>query len=439
MPSTDRLILFTRYPEAGRTKTRLIPVLGPQGAAQFQRRLSAHAFRAARAACDDLDATLEVRFDGGDAARMRAWLGEDAEYRPQGEGDIGRRMERSLLAAVDRGARRVVLVGADIPGLRAAHLREAFDRLDACDLVFGPALDGGYYLIGATAPALRRSTGYLNPGVRWGSDRALSDTLQRVRTAGLTHALIEPLADIDRPDDLATAMAALGRDSRTRATVVIPALNEEANLPGALRSCRAAGVEIIVVDGGSTDRTAELAVEGGARLLRSDPPRSIQMNAGAAVADGDTLIFLHADTRLPPDFARQARRTLDRPGTAAGAFRLRIDGQGAGLHLIAAAANWRSRLLQMPYGDQALFLKRDRFWQLGGFPALPLMEDFELVRRLRRHGRIRLAPGHALTSARRWHTLGLAKTWLVNQWVIAAYSLGVSPTRLARWYRGQTR
>ena len=93
----------------------------------------------------------------------------------------------------------------------------------------------------------------------------------------------------------------------------------------------------------------------------------------------------------------------------------------------------------MPYGDQALFLKRDRFWQLGGFPALPLMEDFELVRRLRRHGRIRLAPGHALTSARRWHTLGLAKTWLVNQWVIAAYSLGVSPTRLARWYRGQTR
>ncbi len=260
-----------------------------------------------------------------------------------------------------------------------------------------------------------------------------------MRAAGLTHALIEPLADIDRPDDLAAAMAALGRDSRTRATVVIPALNEAANLPDTLRSCRAAGVEIIVVDGGSTDRTAELAVEGGARLLRSDPPRSIQMNAGAAVADGDILIFLHADTRLPPDFAHQARRTLDRPGTAAGAFRLRIDGQGAGLRLIAAAANWRSRLLQMPYGDQALFLKRDRFWQLGGFPALPLMEDFELVRRLRRHGRIRLAPGHALTSARRWRTLGLAKTWLVNQWVIAAYCLGVSPTRLARWYRGQMR
>jgi hypothetical protein len=348
-------------------------------------------------------------------------------------------MERSLLAATDRGMKRVVLVGADIPGLRAAHLREAFDRLNACDLAFGPALDGGYYLVGATARALRRGTDYLGPGVRWGSDHVLSDTLERVRAAGLTHDLIEPLADIDRPEDLAAAMAALGRDSRTRATVVIPALNEEANLPDTLRSCRAAEVEIIVVDGGSTDRTAAVAADGGARLLRSEPPRSIQMNAGAAVADGEILIFLHADTRLPPDFARQARQTLDRPGTAAGAFRLRIDGQGSGLHLIAAAANWRSRLLQMPYGDQALFLKRDRFWQLRGFPALPLMEDFELVRRLRRHGRIRLAPGHALTSARRWRTLGLAKTWLVNQWVIAAYCLCVSPTRLARWYRGQTR
>jgi hypothetical protein len=347
-------------------------------------------------------------------------------------------MERSLLAAVDQGAERVVLVGSDIPGLKADHLRAAFAQLDAADLVFGPALDGGYYLVGATAHALRRSTGFLGPGVRWSTTHTLSDTLARVRAAGLIHALIDPLADIDRPEDLAAAMAALGRDSRTRATVVIPALNEEANLPDTLRSCRAAEVEIIVVDGGSTDRTAAVAEGGGARLLRSDPPRSIQMNAGAAEADGEILIFLHADTRLPRDFARQARQTLDRTGTAAGAFRLRIDGQGAGLHLIAEAANWRSRLLQMPYGDQALFLKRDRFWQLGGFPALPLMEDFELVRRLRPHGRIRLAPGHVLTSARRWRRLGLAKTWLVNQWVVAAYCLGAPTGRLARWYRGQT-
>ncbi len=439
MPPSDRIVLFTRYPEAGRAKTRLIPVLGPQGAAELQRRLSAHALRAAREACDSMGSYLEIGFEGGDERRMRAWLGEDAAYRPQGEGDIGPRMERSLLAAVERGAQRVVLVGSDISGLKAGHLRAAFAQLDAVDLVFGPALDGGYYLVGATAHALRRSTGFLGPGVRWSTAHTLSDTLARVRAAGLTHDLIEPLADVDRPADLAAAMAALGRDSRISVTVVIPALNEEANLPDTLRSCRAAEAEIVVVDGGSTDRTAELAVEGGARLLRSVPPRSIQMNAGAAAAEGRILIFLHADTRLPPDFAHQARRTLERPGTAAGAFHLRIDGPGAGLRVIAEAANWRSRLLQMPYGDQALFTTRDRFWSLGGFPTLPLMEDFELVRRLRRHGRIRLAAGHVRTSARRWRKLGLAQTWLVNQWVIAAYCLGVSPTRLARWYRGQTR
>jgi hypothetical protein len=439
MPPSDRIILFTRYPEAGRAKTRLIPVLGPQGAAELQRRLSAHTFRSARAARDQLGAALEVGFEGGDERRVRAWLGEDAAYRPQGEGDIGRRMERSLLAAVDHGAERVVLVGSDIPGLKAEHLRAAFAQLDAADLVFGPALDGGYYLVGATAQALRRSTGFLGTGVRWSTAHTLPDTLARVRAAGLTHALIEPLADVDRPADLPAAMAALGHDSRTSVTVVIPALNEEASLAATLRSCRAAGTEVIVVDGGSTDRTAAVASDCGARLLRSVPPRSIQMNAGAAAASGEILIFLHADTRLPPDFALQAHRTLERPGTAAGAFHLRIDGPGAGLWMIAEAANWRSRLLQMPYGDQALFTTRDRFWSLGGFPAFPLMEDFELVRRLRRHGRIRLAPGHVLTSSRRWRRLGLAKTWLVNQWVITAYCLGVSPTRLARWYRGQTR
>jgi uncharacterized protein len=439
MPATDRIILFTRYPEAGRTKTRLVPVLGPQGAAEFQRRLSAHAFRAGREACKRLGAVLEVGFDGGDEAGMQAWLGEDADYRPQGEGDVGRRMERGLLAAVDRGSQRVVLVGADIPGLRAAHLCDAFERLDAGDIVFGPALDGGYYLVGATARALRRGTGYLGPGVRWGSEHVLADTLERVRSAGLTYALIEPLADVDRPADLAAAMAALCRDARAPVTVVIPALNEEAHLPATLRSCQAPGVEVIVADGGSSDRTVDTALSCGARLLRSVPPRSIQMNAGAAVANGEILIFLHADTRLPHDFAGLARRTLARPGTDAGAFRLRIDGRGAGLRVIERAANWRSRLLQMPYGDQALFLERDRFWRLGGFPALPLMEDFELVRRLRRIGRVALAPGHALTSARRWRRLGLAKTWLVNQWVIAAYCLGISPTRLACWYRGQMR
>jgi rSAM/selenodomain-associated transferase 2 len=159
------------------------------------------------------------------------------------------------------------------------------------------------------------------------------------------------------------------------------------------------------------------------------------MNAGAVIASGDILIFLHADTRLPNGFQEQVRQTLAHPRVAAGAFHLQIDAPGKGLRIIEQAVNWRSRFLQMPYGDQALFLKRDVFWESGAFFPIPIMEDFALIRRLKRRGRIELAPGWAMTSARRWLQMGVTRTWLINQLVLGAYLVGVSPHRLARWYR----
>ncbi len=220
--------------------------------------------------------------------------------------------------------------------------------------------------------------------------------------------------------------------------MVIPALDEAGTIQGALAAARHyPGVEVIVADGGSRDGTAAVAAALGARVVTARPPRSVQMNAGAAAAGGGILLFLHADTRLPEGFPGQVRHTLASPGVAAGAFRLRIDSSAAGLRLIERVANWRSRRLQMPYGDQALFMSRDRFWDLGGFPVLSLMEDFELVRRLKRRGRIALAGGCVTTSARRWLRLGVAKTWLINQSIIAAYRLGVPTDRLAAWYRSR--
>jgi rSAM/selenodomain-associated transferase 2 len=161
------------------------------------------------------------------------------------------------------------------------------------------------------------------------------------------------------------------------------------------------------------------------------------MNAGAGLAVGDILLFLHADTRLPRDVVQQVRQTLRPARVAAGAFHLSIAGALSGLRAIERVANWRSRLLQMPYGDQGLFLSRDLFWELGGFPPIPIMEDFELVRRLKRRGRIALAHGSARTSNRRWQRLGALKTWLINQAIVAAYYAGVPPQRLVVWYRGK--
>jgi rSAM/selenodomain-associated transferase 2/rSAM/selenodomain-associated transferase 1 len=414
-------------------------VLGPEGAAQFQRRLTLRAAKAAAEAGHRRGLALEIRHQGGSAMLLRDWLGEHFHFRPQGVGDIGRRMQASLGEAFAEGSPVAVLIGSDIPGLTSATLLRAFEALRHHDLVFGPAADGGYYLIGMTAAGFRHAGPCFEPGIAWGASDVLARTLSRVRDARLACRLLETLADVDRPQDLPAAMQALCREKDGPGlSVVIPALNEADQIEKTLSTlARARDVEVLLVDGGSTDATVAVAQAAGIRVLAARPPRSVQMNAGAAAAGGDRLLFLHADTDLPAGFESQVRRTLARPGVAAGAFRLRIDGRGRGLRIVERAANWRSRWFQMPYGDQALFMGRDLFWELGGFPPIPIMEDFELVRRLKRRGRIALAPGCAATSARRWLRLGAVKTWLINQWVIAAHFAGVSPHRLAAWYRGK--
>ena len=163
---------------------------------------------------------------------------------------------------------------------------------------------------------------------------------------------------------------------------------------------------MIVVDGGSTDATVQRAREAGATVLTSKPGRARQMNAGAAAAEGGSLLFVHADTLLPPGWAEVVPRTLRTPGVAAGAFRFRIAGSFAGKSFIEWTTGLRSRWLQRPYGDQGLFLARALFEEMGGFADLPIMEDYEFAARLRRRGRIVTVGEAALTSARRWKSTG---------------------------------
>ncbi|MFO7708209.1 MAG: TIGR04283 family arsenosugar biosynthesis glycosyltransferase [Desulfobacterales bacterium] len=435
--SRERLILFTRYPEPGTAKTRLIPVLGPEGAAAFQMRMSRHALECAGRLSAERGASIEIRHEGGSADRMRAWLGSPHAYRPQGPGSLGRRMAHSLAQAFDSGAERAVIIGSDIPGITVADLARAFDALHGNDLVFGPASDGGYYAIGATSTGFRRGSPYLDEQISWGTARVLAQSIEAARAQGFRWALLDVRDDVDRPQDLPAAMKILSEAAGPpRLSVIIPALNEAEQIGATLSSLPAApAVEVVVVDGGSRDGTPAIAESWQARVLRAHPPRSIQMNAGAALASGACLVFLHADTRLPPNLASAITATLARPKTGAGAFHLRIDSHHPGLKLIGRAANWRSRWLRMPYGDQGIFMQRDLFWTLGGFAPLAIMEDFEMIRRLKKRTCIRLAPGWAVTSARRWQRHGIFTTWLCNQWMIAAFCLGASTDRLARWYR----
>ena len=223
-------------------------------------------------------------------------------------------------------------------------------------------------------------------------------------------------------------------------SIIIPTLNEGSNIDRCLRSLRAdPGIEKIVVDGRSHDRTAEIARSLGAKVLAMTPGRARQMNAGVENAQGEFLLFLHADTVLPAAFPFWIRNTLAQPKVAAGAFSFRLDASSPGLRVIEWVANWRSRFLQMPYGDQGLFLRSSLFREVGGFRDMPIMEDFEFIRRLRRRGHIRTVPLPAITSARRWKALGLWRTTLLNQAIVLAYWGGIPPARLARWYRGSAR
>jgi rSAM/selenodomain-associated transferase 2 len=217
-------------------------------------------------------------------------------------------------------------------------------------------------------------------------------------------------------------------------SVIVPVLNEAHHLSKTLALVSVAtNIELIVVDGGSQDATIAVAQTAGAKVIASTPGRAIQMNLGAEISTGDILLFLHADTRLPPKFDAMIRETL--AYSIAGAFELNVDLPSVGVRLVEWGTNLRSRYLQLPYGDQAIFLTKSVFEVVGGFRALPIMEDFEFVQRLKRYGNIRIVPAAVLTSGRRWQRLGVVRTTLINQLVIAAYLTGVPPDRLRQWYR----
>jgi rSAM/selenodomain-associated transferase 2 len=218
-------------------------------------------------------------------------------------------------------------------------------------------------------------------------------------------------------------------------SVIVPTLDEEAALPAALAAARQPGVvELIVVDGGSRDRTCEIARALADRTLSSARGRAHQMNEGAAAARGDVLLFLHADTRLPPGYAAAVAAALAAPRVVGGRFDVRLDAAGLAYGLIGRMISLRSRLTRVATGDQAIFVRRAVFERLGGFPAVPLMEDIALSRGLKRAGALACLRETVVTSARRWERDGVVRTVLLMWLLRAGYYAGIAPARLARMY-----
>jgi hypothetical protein len=194
---SECLIIFTRYPEPGKTKTRLIPALGAEGAATLQRQMTEHTLAQVKELQAKRLVSVEVYFVGGNQQLMQSWLGTSVIYRQQGDGDLGRRMAIAFQTALEAGKQRIVVIGTDCPDLKAEVMVKAFHALEQHDLVLGPAQDGGYYLIG-----LCRLIPQLFTGISWSTAEVLQQTMSIAQRLELAVAYLPRLSDVDRPEDL---------------------------------------------------------------------------------------------------------------------------------------------------------------------------------------------------------------------------------------------
>ncbi|MCX5745873.1 MAG: TIGR04283 family arsenosugar biosynthesis glycosyltransferase [Proteobacteria bacterium] len=430
--------IFAKPPVPGQVKTRLAPAVGTQGAAALARAFLVDTCAMVRALpwARPIVATTGA-FDAALTAELAlpAW--------PQGDGDLGARLERILRRALAEHP-AALAIGADSPGLPSRLLDDARAALADVDAAIGPTDDGGFYVL-----ALRRCPEGLLDELPWSRPDTFARTLDRLRARGLTVRVLAPWFDVDRPADLARLRDLLERGAivapatqrwlgAPQLSVVMPVLDEERRIAGALDDVLAVpGVrEVIVVDGGSTDRTVAIARQHPVEVLEAPRGRARQMNAGAAIARGTTLLFLHADTTLPRDAVDHVAQVLADPGVVAGAFRTWTVADAPAPWFAPAlhAADVRSRYTRLPYGDQAVFVRADAFRGVGGFPDQPLMEDLELAWRLRAIGRIRTARATVRVSGRRFVAHPIASTLAVNVFPLL-YRLGVPATRLAQLYR----
>lgn len=230
----------------------------------------------------------------------------------------------------------------------------------------------------------------------------------------------------------------MGRQPET-ISIIVPVLNEATTIVSFLQSIRhtcALATEVIVVDGGSSDGTATLAAAHCDRLVTSAKGRAVQMNAGAKLASGTILCFLHADSALPPQAGNLMRDALGNPASGWGRFDARLSGTHPMLRVIERLMNWRSRLTGIATGDQAMFMTRELFDKVEGFPEIALMEDIAMSRKLNSHTPPLCLPQAVVTSSRRWEKNGILRT-IVLMWKLRLlYFFGVDPARLAkRYYR----
>ncbi|MBF0203085.1 MAG: TIGR04283 family arsenosugar biosynthesis glycosyltransferase [Desulfamplus sp.] len=462
----------------------MIPALGALGAAECHRKLTEKTVLVARnfvLAQDfvhnnqrqflrnqkqftnqrDISSFIRFYYDGGSTEKFQNWLGSGINFQKQTGRNLGQRMRNAIADSFEKGAEKVVLVGTDLPDLTVAHFQTAFDSLNTHDLILGPSMDGGYWLVGMrknttnnvmndnhaklknrpkkNRPKKIEIVADIFDKIDWSTERALAQTLAAAAQLNLKTYQLDLLNDLDTPDDLEAHDPNM--EQFPVISVIIPTLNEADRIGRVIDSALNPNCEVIVVDGGSTDETIDIARKKGvAKTINGSKGRAGQQNLGANAARGDILLFLHADTLLPPNYAESVFMALLDKTQIAGAFTFKTDSTHLMLRFIALGVNLRSRWLNLPYGDQALFFRRSVFEAAGGFPESLIAEDLLLMRNLLKQKRINkeklaILPLSVITSARRWNSIGILRTTIINLVILFGVLFGVSPEWLAGLYR----
>nr|MDO8109874.1 TIGR04283 family arsenosugar biosynthesis glycosyltransferase [Candidatus Sigynarchaeota archaeon] len=425
---TNALIIFVKNPERGKVKTRLSKSIGDDRALAVYEKLLDYTRMVAR----DVDARKILFY----SSRVISdnWDPNIFEKRLQTGDDLGQRMLNAFQTVLPQFS-KAVIIGSDSMEITKPLINEAFRLLDDNDVVIGPARDGGYYLLG-----MKTIHADLFKNKIWSTPSVSHDTVDDTRRLGLSLAQLPPLSDIDDIKDL---LASPLRDmvkpvSVLRISIVIPTRNEAKIIDKTLsrvlhRSDTRNIAEIIVVDGESSDSTPGIASAAGARVIPCKPGRGRQLDAGAKAASGDVLYFLHADC-IPPHGFDKAIINAVLCGYNSGCFRLRFDAQHPILSIIAWFS--RFRISWVRAGDQSLFVKKETFWKAGGYDAhRAIMEDVEIIPRLKRISTFVVIPLQIISSARKYMERGIIKLQAIYIIMRIMDVQGHSPRNIYHFYK----
>ena len=434
------LIVFLKYPEAGRVKTRLGREIGLEKAMNLYQKLLrrtlgiASDFKSSQDNQDDLDIFLFFSPPERKAELTKGYPGP-WEFTPQADGHLGERMGLAFRDLFCKGYEQIVLVGSDVADLTVSDMTEAFGLLKEKEVVLGPAKDGGFYLIGLVFPFEK-----IFQFDSWSTSSIFKRTLQCLDNADLTVGTLSERKDIDQAEDLVYIKdQSLFTD---QISIIIPFMGRVSRLASLIDSLEAQlwpGDEIIIVKGGSFSEKRIEDITPKTRLVPGPRGRGIQLSHGARLGEGKLFWFLHADVVPPTNFGYHIRKLSQTADAVLGCFKLDYGASRFSLRMVAGYANLRTRYLRLPYGDQGLFCSREVFEKVGGFTKQFLFEDVDLVRACKKLGKIMIIPQPLYSSPQRYLMGGILRTSFKNQFLMLFYLLGMNDRRLYSLYYGRNR